>query len=357
MVSGEGINQPGEILGAPAENFAGGLLGLEIPELGPKKQGKVRDIWEVGDSLVMVTTDRQSAFDRMICTTPDKGQVLNLLSAFWFGQTCDIAPNHLEAIPHPDVCIAKKAHARLPVEIVWRRHMARSSTTTSVYHNYEQGRRTIYGLDFPDGLKPNQEFPMGSILTPTTKAETGHDQELTDQEAGEIVDHQLGQGMWERVKSFTSRVFERSRAYHLQHGLIMADTKYECGVDKNGQPMLIDEIHTPDSSRFWLAKTYSERFAQGADPEAFDKDILRRWLVAQGFRGEGSVPVVPPEVREKMAKAYKTPYRMITGKDLPDVDSSPKAIQSAILEYLKNNHPEQRSYFSSLIKDRRPMRV
>ena len=164
----------------PSQNFSRGLMSVEIPKLGAPIKGKVRDCWVINkdgvDYRIMVTTDRQSAYDRLICTVPGKGQVLNLLSAFWFDLTKDIVPNHVVEVPHPNVLIAKEAKDTLPVEIVLRRYMAKSSTSTSVYHNYfDLGRREIYGIKFPDGLQSNQEFPMGTILTPTTKAESGHD--------------------------------------------------------------------------------------------------------------------------------------------------------------------------------------
>lgn len=325
---------------APAENFAKGIWQVEIPELGVPIKGKVRDIWVVDNNRVMVTTDRLSAYDRLICTIPGKGQVLNLLSAFWFEKTKDIIPNHMIAIPHPNVLIAKQAQKGLPVEIILRRYMARSSTSTSVYHNYvEQGRREIYGVKFPEGLKANQEFPMGTILTPTTKAEGGkHDQELTDEQAKEIVDGQLGDGIWAETKSAAFALFERAQVYHKSRGLILADTKYEFGLDKDENLMVIDELYTPDSSRFWWEKTYKEKFEAGADPDSFDKEILRRWLAQRGFRGEGIVPVVDKDVIEQMAAAYKVPYEMITGQNLPEQKSDSEEIKKIILEFTKTQN-------------------
>lgn len=304
---------------APAENFSRGLFQVEIPALGTPIRGKVRDIWTVGvGHRLMITTDRLSAYDRLICTVPGKGQVLNLLSAYWFEQTLDIVPNQMVAIPHPNVLLARQAQATLPVEIVLRRYMARSSTTTSVYHNYaDRGRREIYGIKFPEGLQPNQEFPMGTILTPTTKAETGHDQELTDTQACEIVDGKLGNGTWNKAKTAAQAIFERARTHCLERGLILVDTKYEFGLDREGNLMLIDEVHTPDSSRFWLAGTYEEKFREGKTPDTFDKEILRRWLAEKGFKGEGPVPQVDAAIIDQVAEAYTVPYKMITGKDLP----------------------------------------
>lgn len=306
----------------PRENFLRGMLQVDLPEFGIPTRGKVRDIWVVGEgdsqARVMVTTDRQSAYDRLICTVPGKGQVLNLTSAYWFEQTQDIVPNHMISVPHPNVLIARQARATLPVEVVLRRYMAKSSTTTSVYHNYANlGRREIYGLQFPEGLQANQEFPMGTILTPTTKAEAGHDEELTDEKAREIVDGKLGDGVWDKAKDAAFAVFERARKLCLNKGLILVDTKYEFGLDKDGNLMLIDEIHTPDSSRFWLAQTYEKKLSEGQTPDTFDKEILRRWLAENGFKGDGPVPKVDPEIIDAMAKAYAVPFTMITGKELP----------------------------------------
>lgn len=329
---------------APRENFLRGLSQVDIPQLGEPIRGKVRDSWvfeqhdEKDDSLfrVLVTTDRQSAFDRVLCTVPGKGQVLNLISAFWFENTRDIISNHMIAVPHPNVLIAKQAVATLPVEVVLRRYMAKSSTSTSVFHNYaEKGRREIYGIKFPEGLKPNQEFPMGSIITPTTKATSGHDEELTNKQAREIVDKKLGKGIWNQAKEAALAVFERARLLSLEKGLILADTKYEFGIDKNGELMLIDEVHTPDSSRFWLAQTYEQRIAEDKNPDTFDKEILRRWLSENGFKGEGPIPRVDPKIIDQMSQAYKVPYEMITGKKLPNEnDNLAKDVIDAVKSYV-----------------------
>lgn len=326
------------------ENFTRGLFQVEIPELGAPIRGKVRDNWIIkeGDSELrfMVTTDRQSAYDKHICTISGKGQVLNLLSAFWFEKTQDIVPNHMVSVPHLNVLIARQAKATLPVEIVLRRYMAKSSSSTSVYHNYaDKERREIYGIKFPEGLRPNEEFPMGTILTPTTKAEAGHDQELTDAQACEIVDGKLGDGVWKMAKTAALAVFERARLHCLDKGLILVDTKYEFGLDKNGRLMLIDELHTPDSSRFWLAETYKERFRERETPDTFDKEILRRWLAEKGFTGEGPVPRVDPEIINKMAQAYSVPYKMITGKDLPAQFLNPQTFIRDIARNFINRLP------------------
>jgi phosphoribosylaminoimidazole-succinocarboxamide synthase len=320
---------------APVENFSRGLLRAEIPELGDPIRGKVRDNWIIGESghqlRLMITTDRQSAFVRTVCTVPGKGQISNLTSAFWFEQTKDIIPNHAVTIPHPNILIAKQVKAMLPVEIVLRRYMARGST---VYQNYiNSGRREIYGIQFPDGIKPDQEFPMGTILTPTTKAKNGHDEELTDIQAQDAVDSTLGDGVWDKVKSAAFRVFERASVISLQKGLILADTKMEFGLDTDDNLMLIDEALTPECSRFWQSDKYMERFDREENQD-IDKDLLIRWLMNNGFKEEGQIPRIPSEIIDQMTEMYAIPYKMITGKDL-DLQSGNESVCQTVLSYLE----------------------
>ena len=315
----------------PKKNFVGGILTVDIPELGPKIQGKVRDIYKTADGLVVITTDRQSAYDRMICTVPHKGMVLNLLSTFWFEKTCHIAPNHMLEVPHPNVMITQECRP-MEVEMVARRYITGTTSTSIGYQYFEQGKREIYGLRFPDGLRMNERLPnsMGIIITPTTKAEHGaHDVPLTEKAAAEIV----GKEFYELMRMYTIELFRFAEKFCLAANLIIPDTKYEFGVDNNGTLRVIDEIHTPDSSRFWRLSSYEERFQQGETPETFDKDVLRRWLADRGFRGDGPVPVVDPQVILAMQKAYTTPYEMITGEKLPDSKvSDSSTICKAVLE-------------------------
>jgi phosphoribosylaminoimidazole-succinocarboxamide synthase len=332
-------NPQRNIFEMPSQNSSRGLLSVEIPELGTPIKGKVRDCWIVNkndiDYRAMVTTDRQSAFDRLICTVPGKGQVLNMVSAYWFDKTKEIVANHMVEVPHPNVLIAKQASETFPVEVVLRRYMAKSSTTTSIYHNYaDKERREIYGIKFPDGLQPNQEFPMGTVLTPTTKAESGHDQELTDEQALEIVDSKLGNGTWDKVKVAAHKIFESGRSHYMDKGLILVDTKYEFGIDNSGNLMLIDEVHTPDSSRLWLAETYGDKFKSGHTPDTFDKDILRRWLAEKGFKGEGPVPRIDSAIIDAMIEAYTVPYTMATGKNLSS-QYDPKIISEEVSHHIK----------------------
>lgn len=333
MVKAEDGNRPGSIKDAPAENFAQGVLEVELPEdqFGPRKQGKVRDIWVIGDKRITITTDRTSAFDRLICTIPSKGAILNLTSEWWFEKTQEIIPNHLISVPHPNVLISEQASEVLPVEMVVRAYMAKSATSTSVYHNYvDKGRRNIYGINFPDGLLANQRFPMGPVITPTTKATEGHDLELTEDAARELVDKKGKEGAYSKIKKASERLFILGSAILRQKGLMLVDTKYEFGIDKDGNIMVIDEIHTSDSSRFWRIDTYWEKFEKRENPDTFDKEILRRYLSEKGFKGEGLVPIVSTSVIEDLARAYREPYSLVTGQKLIAKPSSEEEIREAI---------------------------
>lgn len=326
----------------PEENFSWGFAGFNaLLDLGDMSEGKVRQWWSLGnDQTAYVTTDRASAFDVVVGAIPGKGQVLNKLSAFWFEETKDIVPNHLVTVPHPNILIARDAVQTLPIEVVLRRYMAKSSTDTSVYKNYMGGKRNIYGIDFPDGLRANEAFPTylgrnGVISTPTTKA-IGlgeHDQMRTNQMARVEVDDLLGDGTWDKVLEIAYELFETAQDHLAGRGLKLADTKLEFGVDKDGTLMVIDELFTPDSSRFWLAQSYEERLDAGENPESFDKEILRRWLADHGFTGEGEVPVIDDNVITQMAEAYRKPYSMITGEELEEVPVNPHEVEMKILQY------------------------
>jgi phosphoribosylaminoimidazole-succinocarboxamide synthase len=301
-------------------------------------RGKVRDNWVVenkGSKIrIMVTTDRQSAFIRNICTIPGKGEISNLISEFWFEKTKDIIPNHKIAVPHPNVLIAKQAAKVIPIEVVVRRYMATGVTPTSIYFNYiEKGRREIYGIKFPDGLLPNQEFPMGNILTPTTKALNGHDEELTHDQTLHIVDREFGPGLWEKIDQIAHALFERARVHCLSKGVLLVDTKFEFGIDGNGNLMLIDEVLTPDGSRFWLKDTYEKSIKDGSVPE-FNKNVLVDYLKKEGFEGVGGIPEIPQNVIDKMLYAYSEPYRIITGNSFSVSETDPGDIKKSILKYL-----------------------
>ncbi len=292
------------------QGLAHPFTGVELPFLGPRQQGKVRDIYTVDDYLVLVATDRLSAFDRILGTVPYKGQVLNQLSAFWFEQTQDIIHNHLLEVPDPNVTVARRCRP-LPVEVIVRGYIT-GVTRTALWYRYSQGERVIYGMVFPEGLQKNDPLPE-PIITPTTKAtQGGHDERLTRAQVVErgLVEPQL----WEQICQAALALFRRGQELARQRGLILVDTKYEFGLTPEGEPVLIDEVHTPDSSRFWLADTYEERRAQGLEPENFDKEFIRLHYAAQGYRGDEEPFPLPEALAQQAAERYIQVYEMLTGR-------------------------------------------
>ena len=286
------------------------LTTTNLSFLGPKTQGKVRDIYQQGDQLVLITTDRLSAFDRILGAVPYKGQVLNQLAAFWFAETADIIPNHLIAVPDPNVTIAKRCRP-LPVEVVVRGYIS-GVTSTALWYRYSQGERTIYGIAFPDGLQKNDQLPT-PIITPTTKAsDGGHDERITSAEVVEL--GLVEAAMWAQICQAAIAIFRRGQEIARRGGLILVDTKYEFGVTDEGEVRLIDEVHTPDSSRYWIAETYAERVAAGQEPENFDKEFVRLYYAAQGYRGEGEPFPLPADLALEAAQRYIRTYELLTGR-------------------------------------------
>lgn len=284
--------------------------GVDLPFFANKAQGKVRDLYQHGDHFILITTDRLSAFDRILGLVPFKGQVLNQLSAFWFAQTQDIVRNHLIALPDPNVTIAQKCRP-LPVEVVVRGYIT-GVTKTALWYQYNQGERHIYGLDFPDGLQKNDLLPQ-PIITPTTKAQAGgHDERIT---GAEVVALGLVEaGLWSQVCTVAIALFQRGQQIARRAGLILVDTKYEFGLSPAGDLTLIDEVHTPDSSRFWLADSYAQRRAVGEEPENFDKEFIRLYYAAHGYRGDGEPMPLPPDLAIGAAERYIAVYERLTGE-------------------------------------------
>lgn len=303
---------------------------LNLPLLGQKFQGKVRDTYILDGKRILITTDRISAFDRVLGYIPYKGQVLNLLSQFWFEKTSDIIPNHLIEVIHPNVSIVKDAKP-YPVEMVVRGFLT-GVTTTSIWYSYEAGERRIYGYNFPDGMKKNQKLPA-PITTPTTKAQHGaHDQRLTHEEI--LLKKLVNPKILSQMEKSALALFKRGSIICQKRGLILVDTKYEF-ADYKGKLIVIDEIHTPDSSRYWKAKNYHERFRKGLEPENFDKEFFRMWYTKQGYRGDGKPPRMTKELQEKTAARYIRIYEMITGKKfVPQTYPLEKGIKEAINNYL-----------------------
>jgi phosphoribosylaminoimidazole-succinocarboxamide synthase len=306
------------------------LENTDFLELPNPRRGKVRDTFDCGDKLVLVTTDRQSAFDRILASIPFKGQVLNQVSAFWFENTKDIVKNHVIDIPDPNVTIGKKC-AVFPIEFVVRGYLT-GSTDTSAWTQYSGGSRNICGNILPEGMVKNQKFD-NPILTPTTKAED-HDESIS---AEEIVNRGLiEEETWKKLEDIAFGLFNRGTEIALNNGLILVDTKYEIGIDENGDITLIDEIHTPDSSRYWLADSYEERISKGLEPENIDKEFLRLW-----FRdncdpyNDPELPAAPDKLVIELSTRYIKLYEMITGKEfVVDVDTPvAERLQANLVNY------------------------
>ena len=292
------------------QSLPAALAAVDLPFLGVRTSGKVRELYSHADQLILVTTDRLSAFDRILGLVPFKGQVLNQLAAFWFAQTRTVIANHLVATPDPNVTIARRCRP-LPVEVVVRGYIS-GVTKTSLWYQYSQGERQIYGIDFPAGLHKNDPLPE-PVITPTTKGTQGaHDERITSAQVTEM--GLATPAQWARICEAASALFGEGQRIARRAGLILVDTKYEFGLDDEGEVMLIDEVHTPDSSRFWLADSYPARHAQGEEPENFDKEFVRLYYAARGYRGDGEPPAMPAALAVQTAERYIAIYERLTGQ-------------------------------------------
>jgi phosphoribosylaminoimidazole-succinocarboxamide synthase len=287
------------------------LQDATIPELPNHYRGKVRDNYDLPDGRrIIIATDRLSAFDRIITAIPLKGQVLTQIARFWFDATRDVCPNHVIEYPDPNVLVCRRL-AILPVEIIVRDYLT-GTTGTSIWPMYRAGRREIYGIRLPDGLREHQKLPS-TIITPTTKAlDGGHDEPLTpDEITGREL---LTREQWRKTAALALALFARGRTIAAAHGLILVDTKYEFGFDTAGRIVLADEVHTPDSSRYWLAESYEQRFTAGQPPDSLDKDFVRRWVSERCDPYRDPIPVIPREVILEAARIYIDVFETITGE-------------------------------------------
>ena len=296
---------------------------------GSKRTGKVRDQYDFGDKVALITTDRQSAFDRVLASIPFKGQVLNLTSAWWFDQTKDIIPNQVIDVPDPNVTLAKKC-AVFPIEFVVRGYIT-GSTSTSLWTVYNKDNRTYCGNDLPEGLVKNQKL-TANMLTPTTKEEH-HDRPIAPDEI--VSEGWMTQEDWDYCSQKALELFAFGQKKAAESGMILVDTKYEMGRDSSGEIMLIDEIHTPDSSRYWIAKTYDERMTAGQEPQNIDKEFLRLWFVdnCDPYNDE-TLPEAPEELVAELSSRYIYLYETITGGLFPFPDLG-KPVNERINENLK----------------------
>ncbi len=289
----------------------------DFPELGRRIEGKVRDCYVSAGRRTLVASDRISCFDVVVGTIPFKGQVLNEIAAFWFEKTASVAPNHLIEVPDPCVTVARECRP-LPVEFVYRGYLTGVSST-SIWRAYEAGERLYCGHRLPEGMRVHQRLPE-PLLTPTTKAEHGEHDALTSRE--ELISSgAISAQHYDGAASIARRLFAAGQAWAATRGLILVDTKYELGLDAEEKLVVIDEIHTPDSSRYWYADGYADAFSRGEDPKSLDKEYVRRWLVERGYRGEGPPPTLPDDVRCEAASRYIETYERITGREfLPATD-------------------------------------
>ncbi len=292
------------------------LPHARIPELPNPYFGKVRDCYDLPPTAeapegrrLLVSSDRISAFDRILAAIPWKGQVLTQTARYWFDATADLCPNHVLAYPDPNVVLGRRLDI-LPVEVVVRGYLA-GTTSTSILTQYKAGARSMYGHTLPDGLRDNQALPQ-AIITPTSKAfDGGHDEPLT---AAQIVEQgRLTAAQWDEVSARALALFARGQKMAAERGLILVDTKYEFGTDAEGRIMLADEIHTPDSSRYWIASGYHEALANGTRPPSFDKDVIRAWVVARCDPYKDPIPEIPQEMIARTAQVYVDAYEAITG--------------------------------------------
>lgn len=291
--------------------------------IGAKYKGKVRDVYDLGDKLLIITTDRISAFDVVLTTIPFKGEILNNLSYFWFEKTKDIINNHIIELIHPNAVLVKKCKI-LPIEIIVRGYL-----TGGGYREYvEKGE--ISGVKLPKGLKKNVKFEK-PILTPTTKANEGHDEPISVEEI--IKQNIIPKELMNKIESTAIKLFELGQKIVNKNNLILVDTKYEFGLLDNGELIIADEIHTADSSRYWYLDSYNALFNEGKEQKSLDKEYLRQWLMDNNFKGEGTPPVIPLDIKVEVMKRYITAYNSITGSDysLANKDSM-KTLDEAVLK-------------------------
>ncbi|MDE1161791.1 MAG: phosphoribosylaminoimidazolesuccinocarboxamide synthase [Acidobacteriaceae bacterium] len=299
--------------------------GLPLPSKYP---GKVRDTYDLGDGrLLLITSDRQSGFDRMLGAIPYKGQVLNRTSLSWFQKTAHIVPNHVLSSPHANALLGRKCTV-LPIEFVVRGYLT-GSTDTSIWTKYQNGERSFAGLELAEGMSKNQPLPR-NVVTPTTKEAT-HDRPITGEEI--VRDGWLTADQWAYCEAKTLELFAFGQAEAAKHGLILVDTKYEFGVDSEGTIRLIDEVHTPDSSRYWLAPTYEERVAKGQEPDMIDKEFFRLWFRERCDPYKDEVlPTAPPELIAELSSRYIQLFETITGETFtPDL----RPLETTVMESLQ----------------------
>lgn len=312
------------------------LTDAEYSELPGFYRNKVRDAYRLSDRRrLLISTDRQSAFDQVVAAVPYKGQVLTQIARYWFDETEDICPNHVISYPDPNVVMVKDLDM-LPIEMVVRSYLT-GSTNTSAWPMYDRGERVLYGHEFPEGLKKNQKLPK-PIITPTTKPAQGeHDAPITE---SEVLETQLvTTEQWYELAERSLALFARGQELAAKKGLILVDTKYEFGLDENGVIVVADEIHTPDSSRFWIAETYQKKFEAGEEPDSLDKEFLRLWIVSQCDPYKDPIPKIPAETLIELSNKYVSLFEQLTGLEFEKPDPR-VSVRARIRDALAKELPE-----------------
>ncbi len=312
------------------------LTDAHFPWLPNFQRGKVRDSYDLSDGRrMMIATDRQSAFDQVLAAVPFKGQVLTQTARFWFDATADICPNHVLAYPDPNVVVGLRLDM-FPVEVVVRDYLT-GATATSIWTQYAKGERVVYGHKLPDSMRKNQRLPA-TLITPTTKGEgAAHDVPIT---TAEIVRRGLVEPVrWKEIERIATALFLRGRDIAAAQGLILVDTKYEFGIDRQGRLRIADEIHTPDSSRYWIAATYPERFGQDLEPDSLDKEFLRLWIAARCDPYKEQIPEIPPATLAEFSAKYVRLYEQVTGQKFVPVEPE-TPVRARIERNLKRAFPE-----------------
>lgn len=305
------------------KNIPHAIKTVKASGLGKKESGKVRDWYTKNSFRILIATDRVSAFDKVVGLVPFRGAVLNKLSEFWFEKTRDIVPNHMIGVIDPNIILVSECSA-LPIEVVVRGYIT-GVTDTSLWKKYDDGERVIYGIKFPEGLIKNQKLKK-PVITPTTRAtgKGGHDEPITKEEI--LKQKLIPPKIWKEIEKVAIKLFERGSEIAEKSGFILADTKYEFGLDKKGKLVLIDEIHTPDSSRFWLKKTYLSNFKKGKEVESYDKEYMRIWFKKEGYLGKGKIPKMPKKIIADISSRYMEVYENLTGEKF-DIDLSTQPIK------------------------------
>lgn len=288
---------------------------ISFPENLPHSRGKVRESFLLPNgNRMLVVTDRISAFDFVLGTIPFKGQVLNQISIWWFQQLQGVVPHHFLSSPDPNISIVKNAKP-LPIEIIVRGYLT-GTTKTSSWYAYQNLGRQICGIEMPEGMKKNQKFPI-PLITPTTKPDQGHDEPISREEI--IARGLVSKDMYFKVEEYALKMFQLGQEIAARNDLILVDTKYEMGIDEEGNLMVIDEVHTPDSSRYWIANSYEDHFERGEEPEMLDKEFVRRMIVQKGYDvnnpNEDPKKYLSEDLRKRASERYIELFQRITGVD------------------------------------------